>query len=575
MFRPLLYKAFAALGSREVAAIEAASKRTRLAQQEHLLRILAANSNCDYGRKHNFSSIQSIKEFQQAVPVNDYDDLHPYITRAAAGEQNVLTAEPPFMFATTSGTSGARKLIPVTRSYVKEFRRASVVSGFNLLKHYPGVAKGVALSVFSPAEDSRTEAGIPCGAISGRLYLEEPPLVKKYVSPIPYDVFVISDYESRYYTLLKCALALPITSIYTLNPSTIMIIARRLQTFGESLVKDVFDGTLSTPTALPHQIKESVSRFNRPDPAKARMLSALLEKGQLTPPRVWPGLSMISCWTKAAASFYLQDFPQFFGDTPICDITYGASEGRGTVCLSPTEQLLAIRSHFFEFIEEESIDAANPRVYVADELETGRNYYILFTTAGGLYRYNINDIVKVVGWQNNAPLIEFLHKGGNISSFTGEKITESQVTKAVLSASRRLGVRTRFFTVVPQFRPEPHYELLIECEASNLSPAGDDAALDENVLVLKLADVVDACLGEENIEYLAKRESKRLLKFDVRMLRQGTYEHIRKTLVALGTPDAQIKVSHLNPKADILSLIDRYQNDEVVCPVSTLCQTNS
>ncbi|MFX4420277.1 GH3 auxin-responsive promoter family protein, partial [Acinetobacter baumannii] len=80
---------------------------------------------------------------------------------------------------------------------------------------------------------------------------------------------------------------------------------------------------------------------------------------------------------------------------------------------------------------------------------------------------NINDIVKVVGWHNNAPLLEFLHKGGNISSFTGEKITESQVTKAVLNAAQQLGVRARFFTVVPQFRPEPHYEVLIEYVAES------------------------------------------------------------------------------------------------------------
>ncbi|HEY9757814.1 MAG TPA: GH3 auxin-responsive promoter family protein [Oculatellaceae cyanobacterium] len=559
MFRPLLYKAFAALGSREVSAIEAASRRTRLAQQEHLLGVLSANADTVYGREHKFSSIRSIADFQNSVPVNDYDVLQPYIEKAADGQNSILTAESPFMFATTSGTSGARKLIPVTRSYVREFRRASVVSGFNLLKHFPALSKGVALTVFSPAEDSRTAAGIPCGAISGRLYLEEPPLIKRYVSPIPYDVFVIADYESRYYTLLKCALGLPVSSIYTLNPSTIMIIAKRLELYAERLVKDVHDGTLSPPGPLSASIRAAVSSFNRPDPARAKELTRLLESNSFVPPKVWPGLSMISCWTKAAASFYLQDFPKYFGNVPVCDITYGASEGRGTVCLSPDQQMLAIRSHFFEFIEEADIDKSPPRVRIADELEIGRSYYILFTTSSGLYRYNINDIVKVVGWHNNAPLLEFLHKGGNISSFTGEKITESHVTKAVLSASNKLGLRTQFFTVVPHFRPEPHYELLIEYIANE----GSNITLDE------LSNVADRCLGEENIEYQAKRESNRLSPIIIRPLRPGSYEYIRKTLVAGGTPDAQIKVSHLNPKANILQLLDSYQNGELASSLST------
>ncbi|MFX7667032.1 GH3 auxin-responsive promoter family protein, partial [Acinetobacter baumannii] len=73
MLRPLLYKAFAALGSREVQAIEAASRQTRQSQKEHLLGSLAANAQCEYGRAHRFGSLQSVSDFQQAVPVNTYE----------------------------------------------------------------------------------------------------------------------------------------------------------------------------------------------------------------------------------------------------------------------------------------------------------------------------------------------------------------------------------------------------------------------------------------------------------------------------------------------------------------------
>ena len=183
---------------------------------------------------------------------------------------------------------------------------------------------------------------------------------------------------------------------------------------------------------------------------------------QFKPNKIWPDLAAISCWTKAAASFYLQDFPQYFGDTPVCDITYGASEGRGTVYLGQQSQCLAIRSHFFEFIEESQIEKETPETLAAWELETGKSYYILFTTSAGLYRYNLNDVVKVVGWHNQAPLLEFLHKGGNICSFTGEKLTESQVTQAVLAVSKVMDLKANFFTVIPEFRPSPHYQLWIE-----------------------------------------------------------------------------------------------------------------
>ena len=166
MLRPLLYSALSA-GSREVKAYERESCDPRTAQTARLLEMVSSNAATVYGREHGFAGIRTISDLQKAVPINVYDSLQPYVERTAAGEQNILTAEQPFMFATTSGTTGARKLIPVTRSYVKEFRKASVVSGYNLLKNFPGIAKGVSLSVFSQAEEGRTSGNIPYGAISG------------------------------------------------------------------------------------------------------------------------------------------------------------------------------------------------------------------------------------------------------------------------------------------------------------------------------------------------------------------------------------------------------------------------
>jgi hypothetical protein len=551
MFRNLLYSAFGILGSREAKALEKASLDPGATQLAKLMSIITANADTVYGKEHRFASIKSVSDFQDAVPINEYDNLQPYITRVSEGEQNVLTSEMPFMFATTSGTTGARKLIPITRSYVKEFRKASVSSGYHLLKGFPGVAKGVSLSVFSPAEEGRTAAGIPYGAISGRLYLEEPPLIKKYVSPLPYEIFLIKDYESRYYTLLRCALVLPISSIYTLNPSTIMVLARRLQTYASRLIEDVDRGTLTPPVMPPTDIQAALQHLLKPQPRRARELKKLFENDEFKPTKIWKNLSLMCCWTKAAAAFYLQDLPEFFGDLPVCDITYGASEGRGTVSIGQGKQILALRSHFFEFIPENELGAGK-RPLLAEQLTVGESYYILFTTSSGLYRYNINDIVKVAGWHNRAPLLEFQHKGGNISSFTGEKLTESQVTNAVSAAILECHVKLRFFTVIPKFRPEPHYELWCE-------PFSEETAKRlTSEVVENLRQSFDRHLGLMNIEYDAKRQSDRLAQTTVEFLSVGAYEELRKHLVAGGVPDAQVKVSHLNPKKEILGFLQEY-----------------
>jgi hypothetical protein len=548
MLRKLLYSAFGVMGSREVRAFEQESQAVAESQTRRLLEIVSANSQTIYGREHSFTSIKNVSDFQKSVPINVYDSIHPYVERAAAGEENVLTADPPFMFATTSGTTGARKLIPINRSYVKEFRRASVVSGYTLLKTFPQIAGGVSLSVFSPAEESRTSAGIPCGAITGRLYLEEPALIRKYISPIPYDVFVIDDYESRYYTLLRCALVLPISTLYTLNPSTIVLIGKRLQKYAHALIKDIERGTYSPPGKVSPEIAGKLTKFFRAEPERARQLSRLLQANQFTADKVWPSLALISCWTRAAAAFYIKDFPEIYGAVPVCDITYGASEGRGTVCVGPDKQALAIRSHFFEFVPEEEIDAVNPQALTAEQVEVGKNYYILFTTSAGLFRYNLHDIVKVVGWYNQTPLLEFQHKGGNISSFTGEKVTESQVTAAASATIAATAASLRFFTVIPQFRPEPHYEVWAEFDGT---PSTDAAAM-----IDRISKEFDLQLAEKNIEYKTKRDSQRLTPAVGRVLPTGTYDELRRNLVSQGVPDAQIKVSHLNPKAEVRQYLE-------------------
>jgi hypothetical protein len=540
MFRKVLYSAFSLLGERQVKRFMKASVEPRNAQQACLMSIISSNKSSQFGRQHDFSSIKDIRDFCSAVPVRDYEQMRAYVERAANGESAVLTASDPVMFATTSGTTAQPKYIPITKGYIEEFRRASVVSGYFLLKNNPQLVNGTTLSVVSPAEEGRTAGGIPYGAISGQLFRNEPFLIRKYISPIPYDVFLLKDYESKYYTLLRLALALPVSVFYTLNPSTIALLCRRLKQYAPTLVRDVRDGTVTAPAALPASTLSAVKHLLSPDPARAAMLEQLINAGAFVPYRIWPTLQVVSCWTKAAASFYLADFPEFFGSVPISDITYGASEGRGTVFIGPDKQMLALLCHFFEFIPEEEIESANPTVLLADELQQGRNYFILFTTSGGLYRYNINDVVKVVGFHNATPLLEFQYKGGNICSFTGEKITELQVTEAMSQALAQTGLQTRFFTVLPQFRPNPHYELWIEPQNTSLTPQA----------VATLSESFDQFLGKLNVEYKTKRESLRLDNVSSRLISPGSYEGFRKHLVAAGVADAQIKVSHLNPKQE-------------------------
>lgn len=546
MLLSLLYQSYVFAFRPYVNRFEEMTKNPREVQLANLSKILHANRASRFGREHGFAAMQKWSDFSRSVPVRNYEDFSEYIEASVNGEQSVLTRENPVMFATTSGTSGKPKLIPVTAKYLKEYRRASIVSCYNLYRQYPGIARGCALGIISSAEEGRTPGGVPYGAISGAIHQNEPAIVKNLIAPMPYDVLTLPDYETRYYAILRAALTMPLAMILTPNPSTIDLLCRKLEVFGEALVKDLYDGTFKPPSgSLLSQFGDH-QELTVKDTRRAADLGKLLEQGLFKPRHIWPELSLLTCWTRSSAAFYLSRFPDYFDDIPVADMTYCASEGRGSVYLPSGKQVLAIDSHYYEFIAEEEIDDANPEIKLADQLEEGRNYYILFTTSAGLYRYNIQDVVRVTGFHNRTPVIEFQYRGGNVSSFTGEKVTELQVVESINSLGSEAPGSScfRYFSLVPRFADPPFYELFVEVEKDPLN--GGEA----------LAERFDQSLMEHNIEYRSKRESGRLGEVRVRKLAPGAYERIRRLVSDAGSADAQIKLSHLNPRSAVLEQLE-------------------
>ena len=123
--------------------------------------------------------------------------------------------------------------------------------------------------------------------------------------------------------------------------------------------------------------------------------------------------------------------------------------------------MLDIWSHYFEFIPEGEIDSPQPTVLGAHELAEGKSYYILPTTAYGLYRYHISDLVRVTGFFGRTPLVEFLGKGHRFANLTGEKLSEYHVTKAMDAVATRVPQPVTAYSLAPVWDDEqPYYGAL-------------------------------------------------------------------------------------------------------------------
>ena len=146
----------------ELARFRRATTRLREEQEKVLFRLLQGESA--FAKQHDLSSIKTIHDYQQAVPLRRYEDFQPWIDRIAAGEKDVLTPERVELLEPTSGSSGATKLIPYTASLRREFQRGIRAWIADLFLHDPRLMSGQAYWSVSPTvARGRTAGGIPIG----------------------------------------------------------------------------------------------------------------------------------------------------------------------------------------------------------------------------------------------------------------------------------------------------------------------------------------------------------------------------------------------------------------------------
>ena len=512
-----------------------------LEMQKNLLdHIIQKNQTAQFGKDHSFKHIRSVRDYQRTVPINTYEDLKPYIERAFRGEPAQLTLETPIFFAMTSGTTGLPKYIPVTPESDAAKAELMRVWSTKILLDHPNIFSGKALTIVSPAVERYTSAGIPCGSESGHGYCQMPDKIKEFYA-LPYGVFEIEDYETKYYLFLRIAAAQKINVIYTCNPSTIFLLGQRLSQFSESIIRDVHDGTIASRFKISYDLALSLKNYIKPDPARAKILEAAAGKagGKLLAKDVWPEMSVIACWKGGSVSLYLPKFSRYFRrNIPVRDIGYFSSEFRGSIPLSDHDStgVLTIPANFYEFFPaEENRIPKGGELLTLDQIEIGKKYFVYVTTLSGLYRYDMNDIIEVAGFYEKTPLIRFIQKGNGMVSFTGEKLCESQVMEAVHKVFGDFQGHYEFIAAVGELvNDTPRYAFLFEFE----KPVETDYLRD-------LTERIEQALCESNLEYAVKRRSKRIQSPVLRVIKHGEYDLFRKRAIQVRNNDGQFKILKL------------------------------
>jgi len=518
-----------------------AAKRPAEAQAARLREILASNADTEYGKRHGFASIKDVATYRARVPRIDFDAISGEVDRMAAGEKNVLVAEDVERFVKTSGTTGASKRIPITKSLSREMRDAQLVWIVNMLRENTMHANGTKLVLVSPASSETTSAGIPVGANTGRMQSALPWFARFDSAPAP-AILALKNPDVRAYLTAVAAAATDAGSITATNPSTLWLLSKRLHEWREPIADVLQEGWVPARTPdgveIPGGWRWVHRKLFKPRPKRAARLRAAAAAPGALFPALWPRLTTVNTWRGGAAPFWLERLVPELGGLPVRDVGFAASEGYFGVPLESGTPFGVPVCHG-AVMEFDPIEGG--ATVGVEALEEGREYELFVTTCGGLYRYAMRDIVRAGPKWEGVPTIAFARKTGSFLSVTGEKVSDVQVLAAAGDAARATGFALACAGAALEMGEPPAYVLLAEPAA----PASADGVARATA---DLGAAFDRALSAANMEYAGKRADGRLAPAKARLVAPGSFEAKRRARVDAGGPDAQVKTPVLFPE---------------------------
>jgi GH3 auxin-responsive promoter len=543
----LLIPLIAAYAAQAKARFIQKTRQVEAVQEQFLQELLQAHRATELGNQWKIKEIQTIDQFRDRIPVLPYSSYEPYTDRIAQGEQNVLTADRVTYINLTSGSTGKKKQVPVTAQFRRTLRRADVAAMGFLFEGLQrrNLKLGQSLLTNSIILEGRTSGGIEYGPVSVGSIRKGKMLFGAFTVP-PFAALQIADTLARHYVCLLFALRDQHMRGITANfPMLLLRTCCYLEQYAEALIEDLHQGTIAPWLNLDSALRTQLERHWQAAPQRAAQLRRILQTaGKLTPQLAWDELSYTITARGGTSDFYFDRFAEYLGDTPSFGGVYGSAEATFGVYpdFDQDGSILAIESGFYEFVPRDQWDAEHPKTLLPCEVKVGDRYRILLTSYSGFYRYDIGDVVEVVGWFEQAPLIVFRHRLGGLLSSTTEKTTEFHATQAMQALQQEFSLRLEDFCITLSDREFPaRYIVNVELAAGE--------TLENPVRFLER---FEHWMGEFNNPYATVRKSQVPPPF-LRILAPGSFAQVRQRQVDRGMFDSQLKFPHISEDRSFLA----------------------
>ena len=471
-----------------------------VAAQRNILQHLVTQAQyTEFGRKYSFSKLFTVKDFKKRIPIHEYDDIKPYIERMMKGEENILWNTPINWFAKSSGTTSDKsKFIPISEESLKDIHfKGSKDVLTNYYKNFPDsdLLTGKSLVVGGSHQVHNLQEDIQYGDLSAVL-MQNTPFWGHWIRTPELSIALLDEWESKIEQLASNTIHENVTSLAGVPTWTILLIKRILEISGKKTLKEV-----------------------------------------------WPNLEL---YMHGGVSFtpYREQLNRLIG-APINYLEiYNASEGFFAAQNMPDDDgMLLFTDHgiFYEFLLAEEYRKPNAKTVGLKQVELHKNYALVISTNGGLWRYLVGDTVQFTSLRPFK--IKVTGRLKHYMNAFGEEIIVDNGDNAIAIASAKTGTIVNDYTAAPVYFSDNNngaHEWLIEFE----NPPSD---------LNEFAFELDEALKSVNSDYEAKRYKNIALRAPIiHSLAKGTFNKWLKNKGKLG---GQHKVPRLSNERKMIEEI--------------------
>ncbi len=470
-----------------------------VSQREVLQGLVTAAQYTEFGKKYNFSKLFSLREFKNTVPIHEYKDLSPYILRMMEGEDNILWNSPIKWFAKSSGTTNDKsKFIPVSDESLQDNHfQASKDVLTNYYNNFPSsdLLTGKGLVVGGSHQVSKINDEIQCGDLSAVL-MQNSPFWGQWLRTPELSIALLDEWEDKIEKLAQTTANENVTSLAGVPTWTLLLLKRILEIKQKQTIKEV-----------------------------------------------WPNLEL---YINGGVSFipYREQFENIFGGPVNFLEIYNASEGFFAAQVKPDDDgMLLFTEHgiFYEFMPVEEYGKASPHTIGLGEVVLNKNYALVVSTTGGLWRYLVGDTIQFTSI--NPYKVKVSGRLKHYMNAFGEEVIVDNTDKAIAIAAQKTNAVVTDYTAAPIYFTQNSngaHEWLIEFEK-----------LPENIN--EFTYELDTALKTVNSDYEAKRHKDIALRMPlVHVLTPGTFTKWLRTKNKVG---GQHKIPRLSNERLIIEEI--------------------